>query len=83
MEFLRNRIDVRLVSNGKDYSKSTSKPSYIAQKIFDSDFAAIRKSEVTLKLSKLTYVWLCILDLCKILMYESHYDYIKNKYGNN
>ena len=26
---------------------------------------------------------MCILELIKVLMYEFHYDYIKNKYGNN
>ena len=26
---------------------------------------------------------MCILELRKVLMYEFHYDYIKNKYGNN
>ena len=24
-----------------------------------------------------------IIDLSRVLMYEFHYDYIKNKYGNN
>ena len=33
MEKLRNRIDVRPVSNKKDNSKWRSKPSYISQKI--------------------------------------------------
>ena len=32
MENLRNRIDVKLVNNEKDYLKCTSKPSYMSQK---------------------------------------------------
>ena len=34
-------------------------------------------------LNNLAYIGACILELSKILMYEFHYDYIKNKYGND
>ena len=83
MENLRNRIDVELASNKRDYLKWTSKPSYMSHKIFDNDLVAIRKNKVTLTLNKPAYIGMCILELSKVLMYEFHYDYIKNKYGNN
>ena len=35
MENLKNRIDIKLVSNRKDYLKWISKPSYMSYKIFD------------------------------------------------
>ena len=53
------------------------------QKIFDNDLVAIRKTKVTLTLSKSAYVEMCMLNLSKVLMYKFHYDYIKNKYVNN
>ena len=43
---LRNKIDVKLVSNGKDYLKCTSKPSYMSHKIFQNNLVAIRKSKI-------------------------------------
>ena len=51
MENLRNRIDVKLVNNGKDYLKWTSKPSYMSKKIFDNDLVTIRKCKITLTLT--------------------------------
>ena len=83
MENLRNRIGVKFVSNKKDYLKWTSKASYMSDKIFDNDLVAIRKNGVTLTLNKPAYIRMCILELSKVLMYEFHFDYIKNKYGNN
>ena len=83
MENLRNRIDVKLVSNKKDYLKWTSKPSYMSHKMFDNDLVVIRKNKVTLTLNKPAYIGMCILELSKVLMYEFHYDFIKNKYANN
>ena len=80
---LRNRIDVKLVSNKKDYLKWTSKPSYMSRKKVDNDLVTIRKNRVTLMLNKPAYIGMCIFELNKVLMYEFHYDYIKNKYNNN
>ena len=61
MEKLRNRIDVKLVSNRKYHLKwisisTTNKHAYIEMYILESN---------------------------KVLMYGLHFDYIRNKYGNN
>ena len=83
MENLRNRIDVRLVSNKKDYLKWTSKPNYMSHKLLDNDLDAIRKNKVTFRLSKPAYNGMCTLELSKVLIYELYFGYIKNKHGNN
>ena len=70
----------RWVSNNKRLFKNTSKPSYIQQKIFDNIQVEICKKKVTLTLNKPEDIGMCILELKNVLMYEFHYDYIKNKY---
>ena len=79
---LRNRINVKLVNNEKDYLRCTSKPSYMSYKIFDDNLVTIHKTKLALKPNKPTYIGMCILNLSKVLMYEFHYDYIRNKYDN-
>ena len=44
MENLRSRIDVKHVSNEKDYLKCTSRPSYMSHKLFDNNLAKISKN---------------------------------------
>ena len=82
MENLRNWVDVKLVSNEKDYLKWRTKPSCMSQKMFENDLIAIWKSKATLTLNKLAYVSMCIFHLSKVLIYEFHHGYIKNKYDN-
>ena len=55
----------------------------MSEKIFDDDLVAIRKNKITLTLNKPAHVAMCILDLCKVLIYEFYYDYIRNKHDNN
>ena len=72
IENLRNRNGVNLVNNENDYLKWTSKQCYISQKIFDNNLVGIRKSKIIVTLNKPAYVGMCILDLCKVLVYELH-----------
>ena len=58
------------------------KPKLHVKKIFNNDLVAIHKSKIIFTSNKPAYVDMCILDLSKVQMYEFHYDYIKNKYGN-
>ena len=76
MENLRNRIDVKLLNNKKDYLKCTSDPSYMSHKKFDNNLAAIRKSKLALKLNNLACIELCILKLSEVLTYKFHFEYI-------
>ena len=63
MENVKNRINVKLVGNEKDYLKYTSKPRYFSYKIFDNNLVAVCKSKLALKLSKPAYIGICILEL--------------------
>ena len=80
MKNLRNRIDVKLVSNPKI---KKSKPSYISHKIFDNHLVVTCKSKLALMLNKPAYIGMCVLELSKVSMFKFHYDYIKIKYYNN
>ena len=79
MENLRKRINVRLITNAKDYTKLVSRPKFLSQKIFNKNFVAIHQIKPVLTLDKPIYVEFSILDLGKYLMYEFHYKYIKIK----
>ena len=65
MDNLRNRIDVWLVSNKRDYLKWKFRPSCMSHKKFDNDLVAIRKSKVRLTLNKTAYIGMYILELSK------------------
>ena len=54
----------------------------MSHKTFDNNVVAIYKNNLALKLHKLAHVGMCILEMSEVLMYEFHYDYIKNKHDN-
>ena len=52
-EKFKNRINVKLTRNKRDYLKWTPKPSYMSHKLFDNDLVAIRKNKVNQRLTNL------------------------------
>ena len=82
MENIRKRVDVRLVTDENQLLKLASKPTYVSSKIFNENLVAVHKIKETITLNRPAYVGMCILDLSKTLMYDFHYNYIKDKYGD-
>ena len=80
MENLRKRISVRIVNNEKDYSKYTSKPTFISTKILGKNYAPVHEIKPVLTLNKPIYVGFTILELSKWLMYDFHYSFIKKNF---
>ena len=74
MENLRKRLNVRFLNN----KKYTSRPTYVNHKIFNKIFAAIHEVKPVLILNKPIHVGFTVLDLGKWLMYDFHYNFIKN-----
>ena len=80
MENLCKRVDIILVTNEKKLHKLTAKPTYVSSKIFNENIMAVHRVKETLTLNRTAYVGMCILDLCKMLMYDFHQDYKEKKY---
>ena len=80
MENVRKRINVKLINNSKDYLRCVSKPNFVSQTIFSKNFIAVHQIKSVLTLNKPIYVGFCILELSKLLMYQFHYKYVKNKF---
>ena len=78
---LRKMINVRLVSNEKDFLKYTSRPTCITHQLFDKDYAAIHEIKPVLMLNKPIYVGYTVLDLSKWMMYNFHYNFIKMNFN--
>ena len=82
METLRKRVDVRLATDENKLLKIAAKLTYVSSKNFNENLVVVHKIKETLTLNRPAYVGMCILYLSKTLMYDFHYNYIKNKYGN-
>ena len=83
MENIRKRVNVKLVTSGKQALKLVVKPNYDRRVIFSENLTAMHMKKTKLIFNKPVYLGSCILDLSKTLMYDFHYNFMKKKYGDN
>ena len=81
MENLRKRVNVRLLNNATEFLKYTGRPAYVADKLFDKDYAAIHEIKPVLMLNKPIYLGFTVLELNKWMMYDFHYSFIKKNFN--
>ena len=81
MENIRKRSNIYLETDPEHFLKQTAKPTFVGCKFFNENLVAVNMKKARLKLDKLSYVCMCILDLSKTLMYDYHYNYIKKIYS--
>ena len=83
MENIRKHKDIKLVTNEKSYLKNVMKPNFENGVLFGENLMGCEMVKIKVVMNKPVYLGQAILDLSKIVMYESHYDYMKPKYGGN
>ena len=83
MENIRKHREIKLVTTDKKRSKLVSEPNYHTINLISEDLSIIEMKKTKVKMNKPIYLGLSILEICKILMYEFWYDYMKPKYNDN
>ena len=80
IENIRKRQNVLLVDDREKAAKLTTRPNFSRATILDSNLIAVHMKRNEVYFNKPVYVGQAILDLSKILMFDFHYNYIREKY---
>ena len=82
MENVRKHRDIKLVTTDKKRSKLVSEPTYHTMNLISENLSVIEMKRTKVKMNKLIYLGLSILEISKLLMHEFWYNYMKQKYGD-
>ena len=80
MENTRKHRDIKLVTTNKRRNQLVSEPNYYTTKYISENLLVIEIKKTNIKMDKLIYLGMSILNVSKTLMREFWYDYTKPKY---
>ena len=80
MDNVRKHRDIKLVATHKRRNQLASEPNHHTTEHFPDNLMALEMKKTRVKMNKLIYLGMSILDISKTLMHEFWYDYIKPKY---
>ena len=83
MENIRKHKNIKLVTNRETYLCIMMKPNFKSGALFGENLMGCEMGKIKVVMNKPVYLSQAILDLSKIVMYEFHYDYMKQKYNND
>ena len=79
----KKRTNIQLARNDNQCKRLIEKPQMRGFKIFTKQLAAVSLRKLQSKIDKPFIVGFTVLELSKLLMYQFHYDYIKEKFGDS
>ena len=82
MENVRKHRDIKLVKTDYKRNKLVSEPNYHTMNLISENLSIIEMKKVKVKMNKLIYLGLSILEISKIIMYKFWSDSMKKKYGD-
>ena len=80
MENIRKHRNIKLITNREAYLKAVMKLNFKSGTLFGENLMGCEMGKIKVVMNKPVYLGQAILDLSKIVMYEFHYDYMKQKY---
>jgi len=81
MENVRKRMSVRLVNKWEQAMRLIRKPQYMSHDVLSKNLCSFRMELGIVKLDKAVYTGFTVMDLSKLYMYQFHYGYVKQRYG--
>lgn len=83
IENLRKRRNIELCQNERRAKRLTDSPAIKHFKIFNEDLVAVERVKQSVLMNRPTYVGFTILELSKVIMYQFHYQHIKQIFKEN